>query len=126
MYHCSSFFLDMNSSTLDSQDFVRRKWFPEEDSKLVQALVEHCNEGNNRQETRLQPSYLRILEVKLSKTLPNAGIKAKPHIESRLETLKREFQEVHAMLYGPDASGFRWENVRKCVVAEDTVWQAYV
>ena len=120
------FFLDMNSSTLDSQDSVRRKWAPEEDLKLVQALVEHYNEGNNRQETRLQPSYLRILEGKLSKTLPNAGIKAKPHIESRLKTLKKEFQIVHAMLCDPDASGFGWDNVRKCVVAEDAVWQAYV
>ena len=37
-----------------------------------------------------------------------------------------EFQIVHAMLCGPDASGFGWDNVRKCVVAEDAVWQAYV
>jgi hypothetical protein len=29
------FFLDMNSSTLDSQDSVRRKWASEEDIKLV-------------------------------------------------------------------------------------------
>jgi hypothetical protein len=116
----------MNSSTLDSQDSVRRKWAPEEDIKLVQALVEHYNEGNDRQETRLQPSYLRILEVKLSKTLPNAGIKAKLHIESRLKTLKREFQVVHAILCGPDANGFGSDNLKKCVVAEDAVWQAYV
>jgi hypothetical protein len=59
-----NFFLDMNSSTLDSQDSVRRKWAPEEDIKLVQALVEHYNEGNDRYETMLQPDYLRILENK--------------------------------------------------------------
>jgi hypothetical protein len=119
------FFLDMVSPILDSQDNGRRKWTPEEDIKLVQALLEHDNEGNNKQETRLQPGYLQILEVKLSRTLPNAGIKAKPHIESRLKTLKRDFQVIHAILCGPDTSGFGWDNVRKCVVAED-VWQAYV
>jgi hypothetical protein len=120
------FFLDMVSPILDSQDNGRRKWTPEEDIKLVQALLEHYNEGNDKQETRLQPGYFKILEVKLSRTLPNAGIKAKPHIESRLKTLKKDFQVIHAMLCGPDTSGFGWDNVRKCVVAEDAVWQAYV
>jgi hypothetical protein len=64
--------------------------------------------------------------VKLSRTLPNARIKAKPHIESRLKTLKKDFQVIHAMLCGPDTSGFWWDNVRKWVVVEDDVWQAYV
>ena len=30
------------------------------------------------------------------------------------------------MLYGQNANGFGWDNVRKCVVAEDVVWQALV
>ena len=111
----------MNSLILDSQESLRRKWTHEEDIKLVQALVEHYNEGNDRQETKLQLGYLKILEVKLSKELPNAGIKARPNVELRLKTLKREFQVVHAMFSGPHASGFGWDNVRKCVVALDTV-----
>jgi hypothetical protein len=120
------FFLDMVSLVLDYQDNGRRKWTLEEDIKLVQALLEHYNEGNDKQETRLQPGYLKILEVKLSRTLPNARIKAKPHIESRLKTLKKDFQVIHAMLCGLDTSGFGWDSMRKCVVAEDDVWQAYV
>jgi hypothetical protein len=95
-------FFRYNFIILDSQDFVRRKWAPEKDIKLVQTLIKHYNEGNNKQKNRLQPGYLRILEVKLSKTLPNTRIKAKSHIESRLKTLKM----VHAMLCSPDASGF--------------------
>jgi hypothetical protein len=113
-------------STLNSQDRSRRKWTLEEDIKLVQALLEHYNEENDKQKTRFQPGYLKILEMKLSRTLPNARIKAKPHIESRLKTLKKDFQVIHTMLCGPDASKFGWDNVRKCVVAEDAVWQAYV
>lgn len=119
MYLCSSFFfsLDMVSPILDFQDNGRRKWTIEEEIKLVQALLEHYNEGHDKQETRLQPGYLKILEVKLSKTLPNAGIKAKPHIKSRLKTLKNDFQVIHALLCGPHKSGFGWDNVRKCVVS---------
>ena len=108
----------MASSICDSQDSNRRKWTHEEDVKLVQALLEHYNEGNDKQETRLQHGYLKILEWKLSKTLPNAGIKAKPHIESRLKTLKKDFQVIHAMLCGTNTSGFGWDSLRKCVVAE--------
>jgi len=51
----------MVSPILDSQDNGRRKWTPEEDIKLVQALLEHYNEGNDKQETRLQPGYFKIL-----------------------------------------------------------------
>ncbi|GLT77956.1 hypothetical protein SLA2020_495090 [Shorea laevis] len=110
----------MASSIFDSQDSSRIKWTPEENVKLVQALLEHYNEGNNKQKT-LQHSYLKILEWKLSKTLPNARIKAKPHIESRLKTLKKDFQVIHAMLCGTNTSGFGWGSLRKCVVAEDGV-----
>jgi len=38
----------MVSLVLDSQDNGRRKWTLEEDIKLVQALLEHYNEGNDK------------------------------------------------------------------------------
>ncbi len=48
------------------------------------------------------------------------------HIESRLRTLKREFQILHDMLTGPNTRGFGWDNVRKCVTAKNDVWDGYV
>ena len=72
------------------------------------------------------PGYLKILEGKISTKLPNAGLRAKPHIESRLRTLKREFQVIHEMLTGPNTSGFGWDTMRKCVTVENDVWEAYV
>ena len=92
MYHCSSFFFRYGFIILDSQDSVRRKQAPKEDIKLVQALIKHYNEVNDRLKNKFQPGYLRILKVKLSKTLPNAGIKTKSHIESILKTLKKIFK----------------------------------
>jgi hypothetical protein len=47
------------SSILDSQDNGRRKWTPEKDIKLVQALLEHYNEGNDKQEIRFNQVILK-------------------------------------------------------------------
>uniref|UniRef100_A0A2N9IVH8 Myb/SANT-like domain-containing protein n=1 Tax=Fagus sylvatica TaxID=28930 RepID=A0A2N9IVH8_FAGSY len=116
----------MESIALDSQDPSKRKWTPAEDIKLVEALVEYHQEREGSPENKFKPGYLKVLEGKLSTKLPNCGLRAKPHIESRLRTLKREFQILHDMLTGPNTSGFGWDNVRKCVTAENDVWDAYV
>ena len=84
----------------------------------------HEKEGNP--ENKFKPGYLKILERKISTKLPNAGLRVKPHIESRLRTLKREFQVIHERLTGPNISGFGWDILRKCVAAENDVWDAYV
>ena len=75
---------------------------------------------------KFKPGYLKILEGKISTKLPNAGLRAKPHIELRLRTLKREFQVIHEMLTGPNTSGFGWDTMRKCVTIENDVWDTYV
>lgn len=68
---------------LYSQD--RRKLTHEENIKLVEALLEHYGEENDKQETILQPNYLKILKEKFSKTLSNSMVKTTPHIQSRLK-----------------------------------------
>nr|POF25351.1 uncharacterized protein CFP56_32593 [Quercus suber] len=116
----------MEMTVLDSQDPSKRKWNPAEDIKLVEVLVEYHHEKEGNPENKFKPEYLKILEGKISTKLPNAGLRAKPHIESRLRILKREFQVIHEMLIGPNTSGFGWDTVRKCVTAKNDVWDAYV
>ena len=55
-----------------------------------------------------------------------SGIKGIPHIQSRFKILKRDWQIVYDMVYGTNTSGFRWDNVNKCVTVENEVWDAYV
>ena len=121
-----SIWREMETTVLDSQDPSKRKWTPAKDIKLVEALVEYHHEREGSPENKFKPGYLKILEEKISTKLPNAGLRAKLHIESRLRTLKREFQVIHEMLTGPNTSGFGWDTVRKCVTAENDVWDAYV
>ena len=121
-----SIWRDMETTILDSQDPSKQKWTPAEDIKLVEALLKYHHEKEGNPENKFKPRYLKILEGKISTKLPNAGLRAKLHIESRLRTLKREFQVIHEMLTGPNTSGFGWDIMRKCVTVENDEWDAYV
>lgn len=104
----------------------KRFWSEDEDKHLVEALMELNNEGKFKAEGNFRPGHLRALEMKLKERMPACDIQAKPHIESRMKTLKTHFQVVHEMLTGPFCSGFGWDNDRKTVTAEKSVWEAYL
>ncbi|MFQ6619940.1 hypothetical protein Gotur_000392 [Gossypium turneri] len=53
-------------------------------------------------------------------------LKAKPNLESRIRTLKRDWSIVYDMLSGKNNSGFGWDEHRQLVDAEDAVWNSYI
>ncbi|KAK5845640.1 hypothetical protein PVK06_001839 [Gossypium arboreum] len=55
----------------------------------------------------------------LEKVLPDAKLKAKPNLESRIRTLKRDWSIVYDMLSGKNNSGFGWDEHKQLVVVED-------
>ncbi|KAH6758862.1 hypothetical protein C2S51_019097 [Perilla frutescens var. frutescens] len=104
----------------------KRKWNYEEDAKLVEALLDMVSLGKFKADNGFKPGYLNYVEEKLQVTLPDSGLKAKPHIESRIKTLKRDFHIVYDMLNGPNTSGFGMDPITKCVTAEKPVWDVYL
>lgn len=104
----------------------KRKWNHDEDVKLIQTLLDMVNLGAFKAENGFKPGYLTYLEDKLNVILPNSELKAKPHIESRIKVLKRDFNIVYDMLNGPNTSGFGMDPIKKCVTAEKPVWDAYL
>ncbi|KAH6785232.1 hypothetical protein C2S51_037687 [Perilla frutescens var. frutescens] len=104
----------------------KRKWNYEKDAKLVEALLDMVNLGKFKADNRFKPGYLNYVEEKLQVVLPNSGLKAKPHIESRIKMLKKDFHIVYDMLNGPNTSGFGMDPIKKCVTAEKPVWDAYL
>lgn len=104
----------------------KRIWTEDEDAKLVAALVDMVNIGTYKAENGFKPGYLGHLEGALKRTLPDSGLKAKPHIESRIKTLKGQFTIVYDMLTSPSVSGFGWDDTRKCLTAEKEVWDSYL
>ncbi|KAK5838652.1 hypothetical protein PVK06_007386 [Gossypium arboreum] len=105
---------------------TKRKWLPEEDAALVACMVDVHNVGTFNADTGFKADYLNELEKMLEKVLPDAKLKAKPNLESRIRTLKRDWSIVYDMLSGKNNSGFGWDENRQLVVAEDAVWNSYI
>ncbi|MBA0783708.1 hypothetical protein Gotri_001375 [Gossypium trilobum] len=57
----------------------------------------------------------------LEKVLPHSMLKAKPNLESRIKTLKRDWAIVYDMLNGKDNSDFGWDEHRQMVVTKDAI-----
>ncbi|MFQ6642824.1 hypothetical protein Gotur_018258, partial [Gossypium turneri] len=98
---------------------TKRKWVPEEDAALVSCMVDLHNIGTFNADMGFKAGYLNELEKILEKSLPNAMLKAKPNIESRIRLLKRDWSIVYDILNGQNNSGFGWDEHRQLVVAED-------
>ncbi|KAG8380668.1 hypothetical protein BUALT_Bualt06G0039800 [Buddleja alternifolia] len=79
----------------------KRKWKYEEDAKLVDAFLDMVNLGTYKAENGFKPGYLNYVEEKMHISLPNSGLKAKPHIESRIKTLKKDFNIESRKKYTP-------------------------
>ncbi|MBA0779678.1 hypothetical protein Gotri_003900 [Gossypium trilobum] len=88
------------------------KWVPEEDATLVSCMVNLHNVGTFNANMRFKAGYLNELERMLEKVLPHAMLKAKPNLESRIRTLKRDLAIVYDMLSGKDNSSFGWDKHR--------------
>ncbi|PPD66321.1 hypothetical protein GOBAR_DD36800 [Gossypium barbadense] len=116
---------ESNASSQASRG-TKRKWVPDEEVALVSCMVDLHNVGTFNADTGFKAGYLNELERMLQKALPNAMLKAKPNIESRIRLLKREWSIVYDMLNGQNNSDFGWDEHRQLVVAEDAVWDSYL
>ncbi|KAJ9549302.1 hypothetical protein OSB04_021845 [Centaurea solstitialis] len=103
-----------------------RGWSSDEETKLVEALLNMTNSGGFKADNGFKTGYLQHLEEMLKVSLPNSGLSATPHILSKIKTIKRDWQCVYDMVNGSNTSGFGYDSERKCVTAEEPVWEAYL
>lgn len=105
----------------------KRTWTTEEDKKLVDALMElHLTGKYAYADNGFKPGYFQAVQRLLDISYPNSGLKAEPHIKSRLKTLRANFSILHNMLAGKHASGFTWDRENCRVTANDQVWDDYI
>ncbi|MBA0760132.1 hypothetical protein Gotri_022903 [Gossypium trilobum] len=60
----------------------------------------------------------------LENFLPHAMLKAKPNLELRIRTLKKDWATVYDMLSGKENNNFSWDEHRQMVVTEDASHKA--
>ncbi|KAJ9558536.1 hypothetical protein OSB04_013150 [Centaurea solstitialis] len=102
----------------------KHTWTNDEDVKLINALMElHASGKYAGADNGFKPGYLNGVQQLLDVSLPNSGLKAEPHIKSRMKTWKTHFTIVYDMVH---TTGFGWNEEKSCVVAEDSVWDEYV
>ncbi|KAL7600923.1 hypothetical protein Lser_V15G23014 [Lactuca serriola] len=105
----------------------KHTWTTEEDAKLIEALLElHVSGKYGGADKGFKPGYLKAVQQLLDIGLPNSGLKAEPHIKSRMKTWKNHFNIVHDMVYGTNTSGFGWDTNKCCVTADAEVWDEYI
>ncbi|XP_019054140.1 PREDICTED: uncharacterized protein LOC104602427 [Nelumbo nucifera] len=103
-----------------------RIWSKEEEGKLIEGLMMlvHIRMWRSDNGT-FKSGYLNQLERFMETNLPGCGLKANPHIESRVKHMKRQYAAICEML-SPSCSGFGWDDVKKCITCKDEVFNGWV
>ena len=113
-----------SSHTTGNKTGSRRAWTKEEEEKMLNildALVANSSRADNG--TFKYGSY-KYIENELEKLQPGCGLKAYPHIDSKIRIWKKNYRVLFDML---NTSNFGWNDVRKCVeVDSEKVWKSYV
>ncbi|WVZ99030.1 hypothetical protein U9M48_044387, partial [Paspalum notatum var. saurae] len=101
-----------SSRKLNKRD--KKIWTAEEEMALIDILYE-MNDSGWKADTGHKYGYLTYTEKELARKLPYAKIKADPHIQSKVKTMKK--------LLSYNGSGFGWDDEIKMVIGDKKLFQ---
>ncbi|XP_021769085.1 uncharacterized protein LOC110733352 isoform X2 [Chenopodium quinoa] len=114
--------MDESSASGGGRGKNKRFWTAREDKVLVEALSELVVDPHWKCENGFRSNYMVRLEEIIGKALPGCGLKAMPHIDSRLKTLGAKFRAISTML---NSSGFVWDDSKKMVSVDRAVYDEF-
>ncbi|XP_044481983.1 uncharacterized protein At2g29880-like [Mangifera indica] len=95
---------------------LKRQWTKQEDAILIKCVLILKESLHWKADNRtFKVGYLVQLEKMMKERLSSSGLKATPHIESRVKLLKRQYNAINEMI--ENGSGFGWNDEEKCVTA---------
>ncbi|KMS99982.1 hypothetical protein BVRB_1g018220 isoform B [Beta vulgaris subsp. vulgaris] len=102
------------------------RWSVAEDRALITAMTDLLDIGGWKADNGQFKSgaYAKLETIMLQK-LPGCEKKAKPHIESRVKHLRKQYDAITEML-SPSASGFGWNDEEKFVTCPQAVWDEWI
>ena len=104
----------------DDRQTKNLRWTEEMDRCLGKILVEQVRNGHKIDNNLQREAYDRAVLALNEKFGPNLS---KEHIRNRLRTWKKQYGILKELLSNP---GFKWDEMRKMIVANDSVWDYYV
>lgn len=113
-------YIGSSGSKIDkSEKGTRRSWSLEEEESLIEYLKELVAD-NWKSDNSFKAGYLKRLEVALKKKFPEAGIKGYPHINSRIQTWKRQYYTLVDLL---KLSGIGFNHETNMIDCDRDVWE---
>jgi hypothetical protein len=114
--------MDVENGHMRGRGKHKRAWSPQEDQVLVESLHYLSTDPQWKADTGFKNGYLLRLEEMIRDKIPNSGLKANPHIESRIKLLKQKYNGIMDML---KMSGFKWDSTRNIIACEKSAYDQH-
>ncbi|MBA0807037.1 hypothetical protein Gohar_022867 [Gossypium harknessii] len=101
-------------------DRTRTFWTPPMDRYLIDLLLDQVHRGNKLGQTFLTPAWVDMVT---SFNVKFGSHYDKDVLKNRFKHLRRLYNDIKILL---EQSGFSWDETRDMVIAEDSVWNAYI
>ncbi|XP_074331601.1 uncharacterized protein LOC141668567 [Apium graveolens] len=102
----------------------KRFWKKEEEEALIDCLVEMSVDHQSKGEGGFKNGYLNHLEALLNNKFPNCGLKAFPHIYSKVKWFKDKYAVVSEIVN--KISGFQLDDKTKMIQCEKQAFDDFL